>query len=60
MKVKVKTAFCLGGGRDAHEGDIIDLPEKEAKIKLANGTVEQLVEEAEPETESSGKKSKGK
>lgn len=39
MRVEVVSAFCLGGGRDVFEGEILELPEREARTKIVQGYV---------------------
>lgn len=62
MKVKVVSAFCLGGGKDVYEGTLLDLPEKDAKIKIHQGFVVALSEEeaAALEATAEDKETKGK
>ncbi len=40
MRVRAKTAFSLGGGLDVFPGDVFDLEESNAKLKLSMGWVE--------------------
>ena len=39
MRVKVISAFCLGGGVDVFEGQVIDMPDAEANVKIQQGFV---------------------
>ena len=44
MKVKVLRGFCIGKGIDARLGDVIELPDREAKIKIRQGKVAEVRE----------------
>lgn len=42
MKFKVLRGFCVKAGRDANKGDVIDLPEPEARLWVLQGRLAPL------------------
>jgi len=42
MQVKVLRGFCIGNGVDVQPGDVIELSEKEARIKIKQGKVKNV------------------
>lgn len=50
MRVQVVSAFCLGQGRDVLEGEILELEDKEARVKITQGFVRPLPAETEEQT----------
>lgn len=61
VSVRVKMAFCRGGGVDVYPGQVLhDMPESEARVKEAVGWVEILpppppAPATEPEAEKGGR-----
>ena len=51
MKVTILTDHCLGGGRDVFRGDVTDLPDGEAKLKIARGWAKETPESVEESIE---------
>lgn len=47
-KYRVARAHCLGGGIDVYEGQVIELSEKEAHVKVVNGWLTPVPSEPEP------------
>lgn len=49
MKVRALRGFCLGGiGNDAQPGDLLDLPDTQARELMQRGKVEPVTESAKP------------
>jgi len=44
MRVRVLRGFCLGGGRDAYPGDIVDMDEIGARQYIGTGKVAPVLE----------------
>jgi|GEM_PF-4592755 len=59
MKVKVISAFCIGGGKDVFEGEILELSDKDAKVKVLQGFVVPISEDELAALEK-GEEKKGK
>jgi hypothetical protein len=56
MKVRALRGFCLGGtGNDANPGDILDLPDTQAKELMQRGKVEAHEATAKPAKPAKGK-----
>lgn len=54
MKVKVTSSHVLGPGLIANEGDILDLPENEARVKISGGYAVVHEEPAAPPPDAPG------
>lgn len=50
MKVKVLRSFCIGKGEDVQPGDVIDLPDREARIKIKQGKVKNISDKEKSKT----------
>ena len=48
MKLRALLGFSLGGGVDVATGQVFELPDKVAKVKILMGYAEPVVEEAAP------------
>lgn len=46
--VEVISAFCIGGGRDVHEGTILKMDDRTARVKIQQGYVKLAEGEAPP------------
>lgn len=45
MKVKILRGFCLGGGINVNPGDVTEISDREATLKIAQGKAALFVEE---------------
>lgn len=58
VRVKILTPHSLGGGRDVFPGDVVELTEDEARLKLYRGWAEHY-EDREPEATNREPKRRG-
>jgi hypothetical protein len=53
LKVRIVRGFCIGTGRDVFPGDVVELNEAEARLRIAQGKAT-AVEDVPQDTETSG------
>jgi hypothetical protein len=53
LKVRIVRGFCIGTGRDVFPGDVVELTEAEARLRISQGKAT-AIEAGPEETEASG------
>ena len=53
VKVRIVRGFCIAAGRDVFPGDVVELNEAEARLRIAQGKATALEDKPE-EVEASG------